>query len=129
MSSHSEVTVVTLLKRKPGMSREAFIAYYESRHAVLAARVVPGLMEYRRMYIDPEHMAFGMPSASPGYDVITTLVFANAAAYQAAFQALSDPEISQQIAEDEEHLFDRSGIRAWVVDERRSILPKEIPSP
>jgi len=129
MSSNSEVTVVTLLKRKPGMSREAFIEYYETRHAVLATRVVPGLIDYRRMYIDPDHMAFGMPPASPGYDVITMLVFADAAAYQSAFHTLSDPEISQQIAEDEEHLFDRSGIRAWVVDERRSILPKEDPSP
>jgi hypothetical protein len=41
MSSNSEVTVVTLLKRKPGMSREAFIEYYEARHAVLATRAVP----------------------------------------------------------------------------------------
>jgi len=124
MSSNSEVTVVTLLKRKPGMSREAFIEYYESRHAVLATKVVPGLVDYRRMYIDPDHMAFGMPSASSGYDVITVLVFADAAAYQNAFHALSDPEIAQQIAEDEEHLFDRSCIRAWVVDHRRSLLPR-----
>jgi hypothetical protein len=91
MSSNSEVTVVTLLKRKPGMSREAFIEYYEARHAVLATRVVPGLIDYRRIYIDPDHMAFGMPPASPGYDVITMLVFADAAAYQSAFHALSGP--------------------------------------
>jgi hypothetical protein len=123
MSSNPEVTVVTLLKRKAGMSREAFVDYYESRHAVLATRVVPGLIDYRRLYLDPDHMAFGMPAASPGYDVITMLVFADRAAYQEAFAALSNVEISQQIAEDEEQLFDRSCIRAWIVDQRRSVLP------
>jgi hypothetical protein len=122
MSSNAEMTVVTLLKRKPGMSREAFVDYYESRHAVLATRVVPGLIDYRRLYLDPDHMAFGMPSASPGYDVITILVFADRAAYQSAFAALSNVEISQQIAEDEEQLFDRTCIRAWIVDQRRSVL-------
>ena len=122
MSTPSEVTVVTLLKRKSGMSREAFIEYYERRHAVLAVRVVPGLVSYHRMYLDPAKMAFGMPESSPGFDVITTLVFANAEAYQQAFSALSDPEIAQQIAADEEHLFDRTCIRAWIVDQRHSKL-------
>lgn len=123
MSSNDHVTVVTLLKRRPGMSREAFIEYYETRHAVLATRVVPGLISYRRMYMDPDQMAFGMPPASPGYDVITVLVFEDADAYRKAFAALSDPEIAQRIADDEEHLFDRSCIRAWIVDERHSVLP------
>jgi hypothetical protein len=123
MSSNTQIKIVTLLKRKPGMSREAFIDYYETRHAVLATRVVPGLIDYRRMYLDPEQMAFGMPESSSGYDVITTLVFADADGYQKAFSALSDPAIAQQIAEDEERLFDRTCIRAWVVDERRSTLP------
>ena len=125
MSSTSQLTVVTLLKRKPGMSREDFIKYYETRHAVLAVRVVPGLVSYHRMYLDPEKMAFGMPESSPGFDVITTLVFASAKAYRQAFNALSDPEIAQQIAADEEHLFDRACIRAWIVDQRHSELPKQ----
>lgn len=123
MSSIPELTIVTLLKRKPGMSREAFIEYYENRHAVLATKLVPGLIDYRRMYIDPERMAFGMPPASPGFDVITVLVFADAEAYQRAAAALALAEISQQIAEDEEQLFDRSCIRAWIVEQHRSPLP------
>jgi hypothetical protein len=122
MASTSEVTVVTLLKRKAGMSREAFIQYYESRHAVLATQLVPGLIDYRRMYLDPGQMAFGMPAHSPGFDVITILVFANGAAYRRAFEALSNAEVSQQIADDEEHLFDRTCIRAWIVDQHRSDL-------
>jgi len=123
LKKNPQVKIVTLLKRKAGMSREDFVRYYESRHAVLAAEVVPGLMDYRRMYIDPGRPAFGMPADSLGFDVITTLVFADAAAYENAFQTLARPDIAQRIAEDEEHLFDRACIKAYIVDEYISELP------
>jgi uncharacterized protein (TIGR02118 family) len=123
MPKNPQVKIVTLLKRKAGMSREDFVRYYESRHAVLATEVVPGLMDYRRMYIDPGRPAFGMPADSLGFDVITTLVFADAAAYEHAFQTLARPDIAQRIAEDEEQLFDRACIKAYIVDEYISELP------
>ena len=123
MAKNPQVKIVTLLKRKAGMSREDFVRYYESRHAVLATEVVPGLMDYRRMYIDPGRPAFGMPADSLGFDVITTLVFADAAAYEHAFQTLARPDIAQRIAEDEEQLFDRACIKAYIVDEYISELP------
>ena len=118
-----EFKVVTLLRRKPGMSREDFIRHYESRHAVLATRVIPGLIDYRRMYLDPGRSAFGVPADAPGFDVITTLVFADAQAYERAFAAFSEPEVIQQISADEADLFDRSSIRAYVVEEHQSELP------
>jgi len=123
LKKNPQVKIVTLLKRKAGMSREDFVRYYESRHAVLATEVVPGLTDYRRMYIDPGRPAFGMPADSPGFDVITTLVFADAAAYEHAFQTLARADIAQRIAADEEHLFDRTCIKAYIVDEYVSELP------
>jgi uncharacterized protein (TIGR02118 family) len=123
MAKNPQVKIITLLKRKAGLSREEFMRYYESRHAILATQVVPGLVDYRRMYIDPDRPAFGMPADALSFDVITTLVFADVAAYEKAFQTLARPEIAQRIADDEEHLFDRTCIKAYIVDEYTSDLP------
>jgi hypothetical protein len=42
--------------------------------------------------------------------------------YQRAFDALKQPEIARRIAEDEEQLFDRSNITAYIVEEHVSEL-------
>jgi uncharacterized protein (TIGR02118 family) len=114
--------VVVLLKRKPGMSREDFVRYYESRHAVLATELVPGLLDYRRTYVSGERPAFGAAPDSLDFDVITTLVFADRAAYEHAFHTLQRPEIARRIADDEEQLFDRSCIRSYLAEEYVSDL-------
>jgi len=116
------VKVVTMLRRKAGMSREAFVQRYENYHAVLATKLVPGLLDYRRMYISAERPAFGTEPPVLDYDVITTLVFADMASYQQAFDTLKRPDIAQRIAEDEEQLFDRTNITAYLVDEYTSEL-------
>jgi hypothetical protein len=120
MAKKPHIKVVTMLKRKPGMSREEFVRRYETHHAVLATKLVPGLLDYRRMYISAERPAFGTQPPALDFDVITTLVFADAASYEKAFETLKRPEIAQQIAEDEEHLFDRTNITAYLVDEYAS---------
>src|SRR5580704_17778997 len=117
MAKKAHVKVVTMLKRRPGMSREAFVQRYETYHAVLATKLVPGLLDYRRMYISAERPAFGTVPPGLDFDVITTLVFADMASYERAFDALKRPDIAQQISEDEEHLFDRTNITAYLVDE------------
>lgn len=122
MPKKPHVKVVTMLKRKPGMSREAFVQRYENFHAVLATKLVPGLLDYRRMYISADRPAFGTQPPALDYDVITTLVFADMASYEKAFDTLKSTEIARQIAEDEEHLFDRTNITAYLVDEYSSDL-------
>jgi uncharacterized protein (TIGR02118 family) len=117
MPKKNHVKVVTLLKRRPGMSREDFVRYYEARHAVLATQRVPGMLDYRRMYISAEKPAFGTSPPTLDFDVITSLVFADMESYQRAFDTLKRPEIAQEIADDEAQLFDRTNITAYIVDE------------
>jgi hypothetical protein len=74
------------------------------------------------MYISAERPAFGTPASTLDFDVITTLVFADTAAYEKAFEILRRPAIAQQIADDEAQLFDRSNITAYLVDEYVSDL-------
>jgi len=109
--------IVILLKRRPGMSREDFIRHYEAVHSVLAVKLVPGMIDYRRNFIDPAKTVFGVSNEHPGFDCITEMVFPDQATYERAFAEFSKQEVIDAITQDEEKLFDRSTIRSYFVDE------------
>jgi uncharacterized protein (TIGR02118 family) len=109
---------IALLKKKPGLSKADFIAYYETRHSVLIRQLLPGIVGYRRNFLDLEG-AFVFPGAQPlDFDVVTELWFESAEAYAAAMARAAEPDIARQIAQDEENLFDRAATRMFVVEER-----------
>lgn len=111
------VTVITLLKRREGMSREDFRAYYETRHRIIGERVLAGrATRYVRRYLTPtdgEDRDFD-------FDVVMEIDFPDAATRDACFASLGEPETTRMIAEDEENLFDRSRIRTFHVSESAS---------
>ncbi len=111
---------IALLKRKPGLSREAFIDYYENRHVPLIRSLLPQICGYRRNFICPEGAYINAAAAERDFDVITEIWFADLAAYNAAMALSAQPEIGQRIAEDEENFLDRSHTRMFVVDEHVS---------
>ena len=116
---------MALLRRKDGLSRDAFVDYYETRHAPLIRRLLPGIVEYRRNYIDIEG-AFLFPGAAPiDFHVITELWFADRAAYEAFVARAAEPEVARQIAEDEENIFDRSATRMMTVEEHGVESPSQ----
>lgn len=109
---------VALLKRKDGMSPDAFVDYYENRHSVLIRRLLPGIVKYQRNFIVHEG-AFAGPDAGPlGFDVVTEIWLDGRAAYDAFIAKAAEPDIARQIAEDEENLFDRRATRMFVVNVR-----------
>lgn len=109
---------IALLRKRPDISKDAFISYYETQHAVLIARLLPDILEYRRNFIDLDG-AFLFPGAAAiDFDVVTELWFEDRAAYDRFVAMSADPDIARQIAEDEENLFDRSATRMFTVDER-----------
>lgn len=114
------VTVITLLKRRPGMSVEEFRAYYESNHRVIGEKVLSGhATRYVRRFISPMD---GVDQAVD-YDVVMEIDFPSEIARDACFAALGEASIAAMIAEDEEKLFDRSRIRAFTVTESESMMP------
>jgi uncharacterized protein (TIGR02118 family) len=109
---------IALLRKKDGLSREAFVHYYETCHAPLIRRLLPGILDYRRNFIELTG-AFLYPGASPvDFDVVTELWFADRAAYDIFIARATEPDIAREIAEDEENLFDRATMRMVVVEER-----------
>jgi hypothetical protein len=111
---------IAFLKCKAGLSRDAFIEYYETKHAPLILEIAPQITEYRRNFLIPSG-AIVMPGAAAlDFDVVTELWYPDREAYSAAMAAFTLPANAERIARDEENLFDRSRTRFFEVEERRS---------
>lgn len=113
------IKVIALLRTKPGLSRAEFIAYYETRHAPLILSLLPGIVDYRRNYVDRSG-AFQSGVALIDFDSATEMRFADRAAYDRFLAHAARPDVARAIAEDEENVFDRAATRMFVVDETPS---------
>lgn len=114
------VTVLTLLKRRAGMSKADFIAYYEHHHRLIGEKVLgPWAIRYERNHLHP----LDESDMEHDFDVAMEIEFADEAAMAACFAALAEPDTRREIVEDEARLFDRSRIRSYPVESRRSDLP------
>lgn len=111
------VTLITLLKRRAGMSKPDFIAYYEAHHRMIGEKVLRGYAtRYIRRFLHPTDGEDHDHDA----DVVMEIDFPDAATRDACFAAMADPAIMEMIAADEEKLFDPSRIRTFSVEERAS---------
>lgn len=108
--------VIALLRRKPGLSRADFIAWYETRHAPLIRSLFPEMLDYRRNYVDRDG-TFESPVAAIDFDSVTEMRFADRAAYDRFLARAAEPDVARAIAEDEENVFDRAATRMFLVDE------------
>ena len=114
-------TMLALLKRREGMSKEDFQAYYETKHSEIGKRVLGGwATRYERRYLFPR----SPDEQDQDFDVILEIDFPDEAAFEGCFAAMSDPESQQIITEDEAKLFDRSRIRGYRIESRTSVLPE-----
>jgi hypothetical protein len=103
---------MALLKKKQGMSHEAFVERYEQGHVPLVNEVIPFHCDYKRNFIIPgsfvelDHIA--EPPPPPDFDVITQIWYEDQSKLDALLNALSKTDAGEKIARDEEDLFDRS---------------------
>jgi uncharacterized protein (TIGR02118 family) len=109
MTTHK---LLLLLKRRPGMSRDAFREYYEHQHMPLAMKFMAGATRYMRRYIEPSP---GMPE--PEIDVITEIWFSDRKTLDMVIYAMAKDMMPPEIIADEEKLFDRPASRAYAVSE------------
>ena len=102
--------MIALLKKRAGMSRAEFRAYYEGHHVPLIfGQQGPNMLEYRRNYL---------PEVVAGFDVVTEIWFKDRATMEAAMMIASTGVIGEQIARDEENFLDRSATKVAFPDER-----------
>ena len=104
--------VLLFMKRRKGLSFNAFRAYYEIRHVPLCIGYVGEARRYVRRYI--EHRK-GEPE--PEFDVITELWFEHRVSVDGLLKTLRKGALPADVIADEDKLFDRSKTRAFVVTE------------
>ena len=117
------IKVVTLLTRKPGMSREAFIEHYETHHRKIGEKYLSGFaVKYQRRYLQSAGFREQEGDALP-FDVLMEIWYPDQDTLDAALAVLSTDEAQAEIIADEERLFDRDLIRSYTVEEYESDMP------
>jgi len=117
------IKVVTLLTRKPGMSREAFIEHYETNHRKIGEKYLSGYaVKYQRRYLTAADTAAGEGSPPP-FDVLMEIWFPDQATMDESMALLMTDAAQAEIVADEERLFDRAKIQSFVVEEYESTMP------
>jgi hypothetical protein len=97
--------MISLLKRKSGLTHQQFRDYYETKHRPIGEKAVEGYaLSYERYYLYP----MTSDGAAPIYDAMTQLCFPNRDAYDRCISVLmKKPEKAKMIIEDEQSFFDR----------------------
>jgi hypothetical protein len=117
---------MVLLKRKPGMSPEAFRNHYENNHIPLGATFIGHLLvEFSRHYPgtmsdfasdDWEDGRMSGTDAGCAYDAISIYRFRDQAAMAEMAEILQRPEVSRALSEDENRFLDRAACRMGLCD-------------
>jgi len=104
------IKAMSLIKRKPGLSREEFIKHYEEQHVPLAMQHFP-FKKYTRNYV------VSFPGTEEmNFDCVTEVWFETMEDCQAAAE-FSASEAYTVISDDEERFMDRNKIVAFLVGE------------
>ena len=112
------------MKRRPGMSMQAFEDYYENHHVPLALKYSSGINRYFRRYLSPQPNPDTGVSDELQFDVITELWFDDEAKFQGTVKYLSTSIMPDDIVADEKRLFDRATMRMATIVERESDMKK-----
>jgi hypothetical protein len=115
------VKVMGFFTRRPGMSREEFVSYYEDVHRLFGEGYLKqsGAIYYVRKYLNPLADWSGT-TRNTGYDVVMEIWFKDEASFKTVFETAVDPNVLSAFEKEEAELFDRSRSCFAVVHERES---------
>ena len=97
--------LLSVLKRKTGMSREEFLAYWKDNHSQLAMRIIPGLRRYAH------NRPVEIPGVESDVDGIAELWFDDLEALE-NYWAWRQGEGGQELLRDEVNFSERD--KVWI---------------
>ena len=109
------VKVMTLLKKKAGLTQEEFSRYWRQEHGVLVAKTIPGLKRYVQNHV------IKLPGGrEPFFDGVAELWYENMESWQKSAEwYLGDK--GKIIRDDEEKFIDKSQM-VFIVTEEHEVL-------
>lgn len=115
------IKLIALIKRKPGLSREAFVDYYENRHVpFVSAKAKEFIVDYCRNYVCPSDAEEDTGGRLfDEYDVITEVWLQDRAALDGLMDLIANSSWSAELEADENKFVDRPSMRMFVTEERR----------
>jgi hypothetical protein len=116
--------ILLFMKRRPGMSFEAFKDYYENHHAPLCAKYASGVSRYLRRFLTPHPNPETGATEELQFDVITELWFEDEAVFRGTVKYLATSIMPDEVVEDEKQLFDRAKTRMATSVECESALTR-----
>jgi uncharacterized protein (TIGR02118 family) len=116
--------ILLFMKRRPGMTMEAFQDYYENHHVPLAMKYASGIKRYFRRYLSPQPNPETGAAGELQFDVISELWFDDETTFRGTVKYLSTSVMPDDIVEDEKRLFDRATMRIATIVERESSMSK-----
>lgn len=116
---------VVFLRKRPELSMEQFMDYYETQHTQLSKRMgakpaLPNAQRYVRRYLTREKNPLTGEIIDPGYDCIMEIWWNTREDFEAAMRGLSNPEFLQARLEDERKLFATNSNPVCTVEEHES---------
>jgi len=109
-------TVLSYLVRRNDMTVEDFVDYYERHHVPLITSLGPTPIVYERHYVGRGDAA-NVDEATIDFDMVTEIAFTDRAEFESWSEAVGTGDAGERVAADEARFRDRSGTRAYVVDD------------
>ncbi|MFB7460716.1 MULTISPECIES: EthD domain-containing protein [unclassified Streptomyces] len=105
--------LLSYLKKRDGITSEAFKEHYENNHVPLILSLAPSPIVYKRHYLIRGD-AFNLREDGIDFDVVTEMGWEDRDAFQAWMAAVSD----ERVGIDEARFLDRSRTRALLIEDR-----------
>jgi len=105
------IKVITLLKRKPGLSLEEFYEYWREKHAPVALKDNPQMTKY------VQNHGVILPEGDQAYDGVAETYWPDMATFQAAVEVLQS-EAGKAHLEDLERFVDLGKMVSIIAEEK-----------
>jgi hypothetical protein len=101
---------ICFFRKRPDMTMEEFMDYYENQHSKLAARKglkpsMPNAVRYVRRYLTPELNPVTLEAIDPGFDCIMEIWWNSREDFENSRKILQEPSRLAATKEDEKNLF------------------------
>ncbi len=122
------VKIIMLIKKRPDLSREEFMDYYDNRHVPLMHRLLSkGAAVHRRNFVIPNAKDVGSAdnldtASQDDYDVICEVFYEDRETAESVMRDFEDPEIRRLTQEDEAKFQLPGSIKRYLVEVHETVF-------